>query len=156
MSPLDSSRKARPFNFSAGPAVLPEDVLHTAAAEIELRNKCAAAALDVKVIRSGTGGWNYIDVVSAGAGKLESLEHVRRALGFHESATVACGDSGNDILMLSGRNKAIIVGNAQPDLMRWAMESAEGRDEGRLYVARAKEARGILEGLYELGLSPRG
>lgn len=33
--------------------------------------------------------------------------------GFPLDATVACGDSGNDILMLSGRNLAVAVGNSQ-------------------------------------------
>lgn len=72
-----------------------------------------------KVITSGHGGWKYVDVVSAQAGKLESLEHVRGELGFALEATVACGDSGNDILMMSGRNRALVVGNAQPDLLQW-------------------------------------
>jgi hypothetical protein len=37
------------------------------------------------------------------AGKLEALEYVRqRHGGFPLASTVACGDSGNDILMLSG------------------------------------------------------
>lgn len=36
------------------------------------------------------------------AGKLEALNHVRRHFGFSVASTVACGDSGNDILMLSG------------------------------------------------------
>ena len=36
------------------------------------------------------------------SGKLEALEHVRKAYGFPIESTVACGDSGNDILMLAG------------------------------------------------------
>lgn len=44
----------------------------------------------------------YVDVVPLQAGKLQALEHVRRQAGFSLMATVACGDSGNDILMLSG------------------------------------------------------
>ena len=65
-------------------------------------------------------GWKYVDCVSNQAGKLESLEFVRKKLGFELERTVACGDSGNDELMLSGRNLAIVVGNAQEDLVRWA------------------------------------
>ncbi len=44
----------------------------------------------------------YMDVVPLRAGKLEALNHVRRHFGFSVASTVACGDSGNDILMLSG------------------------------------------------------
>ena len=89
----------------------------------------AAKGLRAKLIASGTGGWRYVDVVSCGAGKLESLEYVRKSLGFSLGATVAAGDSGNDVAMLSGRNRAIVVGNAQPDLAAWAA-AACGTDGG--------------------------
>jgi hydroxymethylpyrimidine pyrophosphatase-like HAD family hydrolase len=36
-------------------------------------------------------GWQYLDIVSAQAGKLESLEYVRRGLGIAVERTVACG-----------------------------------------------------------------
>jgi len=95
----------------------------------EVSAAATAAGLRAKVIASGTGGWRYVDVVSAGAGKLESLEYVREMLGFDLSSTVAAGDSGNDVAMLSGRNRAIIVGNAQPDLVAWAAQAC-GMDGG--------------------------
>ena len=109
-----------------------------------------------KLIASGTGGWQYVDVVPRLAGKLESLEYVRRAFGVPTDRTVACGDSGNDILMLSGENKAIVVGNAQPALVRWA-ERASATERKihrreRLFVAAEKEALGVLEGLRAFGL----
>ena len=110
-----------------------------------------------KIISSGTGGWKYVDCVSNQAGKLESLEFVRKKLGFEVERTVACGDSGNDELMLSGKNLAIVVGNAQEDLVRWAEkallegEEVEKRGEGslkkRVVVTKAFEARGIIEGI---------
>jgi hydroxymethylpyrimidine pyrophosphatase-like HAD family hydrolase len=63
---------------------------------------CESAQLVVKVIASGVGGWQYLDIVSAQAGKLESLEYVRRDFGVALDRTVACGDSGNDTLMVGG------------------------------------------------------
>ena len=150
-----------------------------------VRRSCETAGLTVKVIASGVGGWQYLDVVSDAAGKLESLEYVRGQFGVALDRTVACGDSGNDTLMLSGRNRAVVVGNAQPALMEWAEAEAEAAaaaaeahekdvdEEGvkqkdtvslrqrqqrqqpggrrRLYIAKEKEARGILEGLAEFG-----
>ena len=103
-----------------------------------------------KLVASGTGGWQYVDVVSRRAGKLESLEYVREMLGFDHGSTVACGDSGNDILMMEGENRAIVVGNAQEDLVRWA-EAQPGGGGGRVLRAGAAEAHGILEGLGQLG-----
>ncbi len=96
-------------------------------------------------------------MVALRAGKLESLEYAAEAAGFPLDRTIACGDSGNDILMLAGRNKAIVVGNAQDDLRRWVDTVPQDVREGpngepaRLCVAKASEAEGILEGLEYFG-----
>ena len=124
---------------------------HVAGASEAIRERCEAAGLTVKVIASGVGGWQYLDVVSARAGKLESLEYVREDFGVAVDRTVACGDSGNDELMLSGANRAVVVGNAQPVLMEWARAEREKDDGDRLYIAGQREARGILEGLDAFG-----
>ncbi len=100
-----------------------------AALASHIRDAAAAAGLRAKVVASGTGGWRYVDVVSSQAGKLESLEYVRNMLRFELHATLAAGDSGNDILMLSGRNRAVVVGNAQPDLAAWAAAQLACGDE---------------------------
>lgn len=60
-----------------------------------------------KVIVSGVGDWRYVDVTAARAGKLAALEYVRQLYGVHHTRCVAAGDSGNDTLMLGGRNLAI-------------------------------------------------
>eukprot|EP00878_Enallax_costatus_P014266 GHUV01014922.1.p1 GENE.GHUV01014922.1~~GHUV01014922.1.p1 ORF type:complete len:413 (+),score=120.28 GHUV01014922.1:330-1568(+) len=115
-----------------------------------------AAGVKANVITSGTGDWRFLDLVPIKAGKLEALEYVRKTHNFPHSATIACGDSGNDILMLSGQNLAIVVGNAQPDLVKW-LEQHEKRDESplegkqRLLKTQKHEAYGILEGLEYYG-----
>ncbi len=148
-----------------------DEVVETLIARVSAR--CAAKNLDVKCIASGVGGWQYVDIVAAGAGKLESLEYVREAYGVALERCVACGDSGNDELMLAGACRAVVVGNAQPALMRWAeLEAeknaevevgdggdAEGRTPGgakRLHIAERAEAYGILEGLEAFGLLKGG
>lgn len=45
-----------------------------------------------------------------------------------------------------------MVGNAQPDLLRWVEEQKGKEAPGRLIVTRKHEALGILEGLETLGL----
>jgi hypothetical protein len=104
------------------------------------------AGLLIKVIASGTGGWRYLDVVSSRAGKLESLEYVRSMLGFEPGATVSAGDSGNDILLLSGPSHAVVVGNAQPDLALWADAQLEEEEE-----EEGLRGRGFVEGPRSLG-----
>lgn len=44
-----------------------------------------------------------MDIVAKKAGKLQALTYVRLKYGFPVGSAIACGDSGNDILMLSGR-----------------------------------------------------
>lgn len=109
----------------------------------------ASRGLRVKLIVSGNGEWRYVDCVSAHAGKLAALEYVRALFGVAVNRCVAAGDSGNDALMLGGQNPAIVVGNAQEELVRWVLTQPQ---DGRLVVADAPMAHGVLEGLARLGL----
>lgn len=88
---------------------------------------------------------------------MQALEYVRQRYGFPLEATVACGDSGNDILMLSGPNLALAVGNSQPDLVTWLeqhkAEPSPLPGKQRLFRAQRHEAYGILEGLQHFGLA---
>lgn len=63
-------------------------------------------------------------------------------------------DPDTDILMLSGKNPAVVVGNAQPDLLEWveARLVQEAGAGARLLVATEHEALGILQCLDRLGL----
>ena len=77
---------------------------------------------------------------------------VRRHAGFNPSHTIACGDSGNDRDMLSGRHRAIVVANAEPELKEWLLtEKREMAGASRLYIAKADRANGILEGVKKFG-----
>jgi sucrose-6F-phosphate phosphohydrolase len=120
-----------------------------AAAEAALRAGAAARGLEVEVITSGEGAWRYVDCVSARGGKLAALEYVRALFGVERARCLAAGDSGNDALMLGGDNPAVVVGNAQPELLQWVVRQPQG---ARLVVADAPMARGVMEGLARHGL----
>ncbi|KAK3282896.1 hypothetical protein CYMTET_9385 [Cymbomonas tetramitiformis] len=108
----------------------------------EIHTRLDESQVSAKVIFSGTGGWKYVDIVSSGAGKLESLEYIREHFDFEREQTVACGDSGNDILMMEGGNRAIVVGNAQPDLVKWVTSQPEYKDEHRTNARLCVASRG--------------
>lgn len=114
-----------------------------------LKEKMEAQGLHFKLIVSGTMEWRYLDCVSGNAGKHAALEHLRSMYGIAVDRCVAAGDSGNDILMLEGENPAIVVGNAQAALMEWAVRQPQ---DGRVVVADAEVADGVLEGLARLNL----
>lgn len=103
-----------------------------------------------RLITSGTGDWRFLDIVSCNAGKLLAMEYARQKLGFSHDATVAAGDSGNDIAMFEGHNRGVLVSNSQQDLLDW-LQRQQGSDDGRLVLAREPRARGILEGLARFG-----
>ncbi|WIA20655.1 hypothetical protein OEZ85_005031 [Tetradesmus obliquus] len=122
----------------------------------QLQSSLDAARVQANIIVSGTGDWRFLDLVPIRAGKLQALEYVRASHRYPLSSTVACGDSGNDILMLSGRNLAIVVGNAQPDLVQWLEQHVSDESplpgKQRLLRSKGNEAYGILEGLEYFGL----
>lgn len=77
---------------------------------------------------------------------------VRSRAGFDTSHTIACGDSGNDRDMLSGKHRAIVVGNAEPELKKWLLtDKRDMAGPNKLYIAESNMARGILEGLRHFG-----
>lgn len=120
----------------------------------QISEKLAEDGVEARLILSGKGDWRFLDIVSINAGKLQALEFVRQKYGFAHDRTIACGDSGNDKDMLSGQNLAIVVGNAQPDLLQWVNDTqlSVQKDRARLLVTTAHMAYGILEGLQAFGL----
>ncbi|KAL4445901.1 hypothetical protein ABPG77_009100 [Micractinium sp. CCAP 211/92] len=122
-----------------------EGVVAAIAADLE------AARVAHRMVVSGSGAWRFVDLVPREAGKLQALEYARRKLGFAPEHTVAAGDSGNDIDMLEGQHKSIIVGNAHPELLAWADARRAAGTAGDLLVTKAHRAYGILEGLQEWG-----
>lgn len=53
---------------------------------------------------SGVGDYRYVDCVAIRAGKQEALEYIRALFNIPLTHCVAAGDSGNDILMLEGKD----------------------------------------------------
>jgi hydroxymethylpyrimidine pyrophosphatase-like HAD family hydrolase len=101
------------------------------------------------MIISGSGSHRYLDCVSVKAGKEKALQYVREQYNIPEHLCVAAGDSGNDVLMLEGDHPGIVVGNAQPELVKWLVQQPQ---DGKVVYAEAAYADGILEGLARHGL----
>lgn len=120
----------------------------------QISESLEADGVEARLILSGKGDWRFLDIVSINAGKLQALEFVRQKYGFAHNRTIACGDSGNDKDMLSGQNLAIVVGNAQPDLLKWVNDTqvGSGSADVRLLITKEHMARGILQGLQTFGL----
>jgi len=115
-----------------------------------LSSRIEADGGKAKLVVSGSGEWRFLDILSPTAGKLSAMQRVREKLGFEPEQTVACGDSGNDIAMMEGTERAIIVGNAQEELLDWYKSNKDG-NEDRIYVSDKRCAHAIIQGLRSMG-----
>jgi len=95
-----------------------------------------------------------MDVLPRSSTKLGALLFLMDFLGFSEERTVFCGDSGNDLPVLTSGLKVVLVKNAHDDVRREALtyHQTHGTKE-RLYIARGdflgmngNYAAGVLEG----------
>jgi sucrose-6F-phosphate phosphohydrolase len=113
-----------------------------AAAEVLPRLEIALAqhGLETKLIYSSG---QDLDILPSRGNKGLAVQYLRQKWNAEPQKTVVCGDSGNDIDLLGGEERGIIVGNARPELRQWYHNH---RTPFR-YLAQAAYARGILEGL---------
>ncbi|MEB3177534.1 MAG: sucrose-phosphate phosphatase [Nostocaceae cyanobacterium] len=106
--------------------------------------------LAVQMIDSFDSG--FLDILPASANKASAAIFVQQLLGFTDEQTVICGDSGNDLSMFQNMLcPAIIVGNAQSEILEWH----ENSSPGKRYLAKSDFASGILEGLEYFGFLKR-
>lgn len=100
-------------------------------------------------------GLGLVDVLPQRASKLHAIRYLMDQKGYLKSRVVFCGDSGNDLDVLTSDIQAVLVKNASDEVRREALESVvkNGRAE-TLYVAlgnfmgmNGNYTAGVLEGL---------
>jgi sucrose-6F-phosphate phosphohydrolase len=96
-----------------------------------------------------------VDVLPHRASKLHAIRYLMDQKGYLKSRVVFCGDSGNDLDVLTSDIQAVLVKNASKEVRQEALESVvkNGRAE-TFYVARGNfmgmngnYTSGVLEGL---------
>ena len=96
-----------------------------------------------------------VDILPQRASKLHAIKYLMDQKGYRKSKVVFCGDSGNDLNVLTSDIRAVLVKNASENVRLEAMESVvkNGRAE-TLYMAKGEfmgmngnYAAGVLEGL---------
>lgn len=133
------SPEQRPFKVSyfLEAAIAPQVMAEVSAA-------LHAQGLSCQLIYSGS---KDLDILPKNANKGKAMQFVQAQFEVEDAHTVACGDSGNDIALF-GKNRGIIVGNAQPELLHWHQQNPAPHR----YLATAHYAAGILEGLEHFGI----
>lgn len=99
------------------------------------------AGLDARLVYSQG---RYLDLLPIRASKGLALRHLSYTHGVPLERFLVAGDSGNDIEMLLGDTRAVVVGNHAPEL-------ASLRGLAQIYFAKEPHAGGILEGIRHYG-----
>lgn len=113
----------------------------------QLESALANEGLETKIIYSAS---QDLDILPLRGDKGLALEYLQDKWQVNSDKIVAAGDSGNDIALLTGEHRGIIVGNAKSELKQWY----EKQNTNNLYQAKANYAAGILEGLLYFGFLP--
>ena len=108
----------------------------------QVRDAVAKVGLEVTLIHSHG---EFLDVLPKRASKGKAVLFVAEAYGMPLDQIVVAGDSGNDAEMLTCGVQAVMVGN-------YSQELAHLKDNPAVYVAEAKYAAGVLEGLRHYGV----
>ncbi|MEB3210869.1 MAG: sucrose-phosphate phosphatase [Leptolyngbyaceae bacterium] len=104
--------------------------------------------LDVQFIYSSNKDF---DILPKNGNKGAAVAFLQQKMRMNGDRTVVCGDSGNDLSMFQQTQaKGIIVGNAKSELRDWHQTQASEDT----YLARARCAGGILEGLHHFEFLP--
>lgn len=82
----------------------------------------------------------YLDLLPIRASKGSAIKYLSRKWNFPISQFITAGNSGNDIDMLTGKMKGIVVSNYSPELQ-------ELKSKKQIYFAQKSLAAGVLEGL---------
>ena len=112
----------------------------------ELATRLRQARLHANLIYSHGA---YLDLLPIRASKGQAIRYLAYKWGLPLHDFLVAGDSGNDIEMLVGDTRAVVVSNHSPEL-----EKLRGLEH--VYFAESPSARGVIEGLlhYEFAWPP--
>lgn len=123
----------------------------------EIQRRLESLGVKARLIWSidDPAGVGLLDILPARASKLHAVEYLMQATGFDLSNTVFCGDSGNDLEVLTSPIPSVLVANANAEFKAEVRELAKlnghGADlylaHGGLFEMNGNYSAGILEGI---------
>ncbi|MFC1773341.1 HAD-IIB family hydrolase [Pseudomonadota bacterium] len=124
---------------------------------VEMQQYLDSREVDASLVWSidEPAGIGLLDVLPKHATKLHAIEFLKEHMGYSDGETVFCGDSGNDLAVLSSTLPAVLVANAAQEVRDTALaEAAAAGNREALYCALGNFANmngnysaGILEGV---------
>ena len=110
-----------------------------------VRNRITESGLAAQVIYSSN---EDVDILPIRCDKGLAMRYVIEKMGFDNTNTIVCGDSGNDIGLFKQNTLGVVVGNARSELLYWCQEFGGET----VFFAQSDYAAGILEGLAHFGI----
>ena len=138
---LQEPSKQNPFKLSY---YMPLSVNYEALKEV-LQSRLSQERIAASLIYSVDEAIALLDILPPRATKLHAIEFLMNIQGFDYGNTVFAGDSGNDLPVLVSAVPAIVVANANPEVIAQAQKS-----NNSLYVA--KGGFGGMNGNYSAGI----
>lgn len=124
--------------------------------EQEIRHRLEEVGVRANLI------WSYddmehvglLDILPASASKLHAIESLMKQLDFSTSNTVFCGDSGNDMEVLTSCIPSVLVANSHPEVRQLALEGAEQNGSAHALYIASGECMDItdMNGNYSAGM----
>ena len=113
-----------------------------------VRNRITESGLAAQVIYSSN---EDVDILPIRCDKGLAMRYVMEKIGFDNTNTIVCGDSGNDIGLFKQNTLGIVVGNARSELLEWCRKS--GGDD--IFFARSGFAAPVCPRYYPPPAAPR-
>jgi hydroxymethylpyrimidine pyrophosphatase-like HAD family hydrolase len=130
---LDDALAEDPIQVMFGGAIEPMSMLRARLGE-ELGD---AVRID-RTVYPGQGV-QILDVLRAGVGKAEAVRFLQERWGVGAEATLAIGDNWNDHEMLEAAGLGLVMGNADPEMLRLGLGVLPTNDEDGVAVAIERE-----------------
>jgi sucrose-6-phosphatase len=113
---------------------------HNAATIESLRNLLASVGLQAQVVFSSD---RDLDILPVNSGKGNAVNYLRSKIEISKDATLVCGGSGNDISLFEQETLAVLVSNAQKELLDWHRSHPLSQH----FIAQSPYAWGIIEAI---------
>ncbi len=126
-----------------------EDILN------EVESVLQKADLETNLIFSvdSLTGVGLLDILPAMAAKDQALKYLQELLHLPKDNIVYAGDSGNDLAaFISGYNAVVVANTAMPVCKEARQRARERGTESRIYFARHKYTKGVIEGCKHFNL----
>ncbi|QPN60848.1 HAD hydrolase family protein [Synechococcus sp. CBW1002] len=155
LSPLDLQEPAKQNTYKLSYYLHLDVDVPSLCAEIERRLELEQLRASLITSMDEQAEIGLLDVLPPAATKLHAVRFLMELLGFDSSETLFCGDSGNDLPVMTSDLPSVLVANADPALMaQLGCSAGERSPRETLYLAQGgfmgmngNYAAGIVEGV---------